>query len=166
MNHLIHHRGQLSVYLRQTGSKVPGIYGPERRRKLTLMRERDDAARPWPRPVWGLAALVFVVVATLNSAGYRFGVGDQAFYLPAIQRHLEPESFPRDRIVIDDQDRLNVFPRVAAALIRPRALPPPALFLGLYVVALLLLSSAGARAGRAPGALPVGAARRAGRADA
>jgi uncharacterized damage-inducible protein DinB len=28
MNHLIHHRGQLSVYLRQTGSKVPAIYGP------------------------------------------------------------------------------------------------------------------------------------------
>ncbi len=28
MNHLIHHRGQLSVYLRQTGSKVPSIYGP------------------------------------------------------------------------------------------------------------------------------------------
>jgi len=28
MNHLIHHRGQLSVYLRQTGSPVPSIYGP------------------------------------------------------------------------------------------------------------------------------------------
>ncbi len=28
MNHLIHHRGQLSVYLRQTGSLVPSIYGP------------------------------------------------------------------------------------------------------------------------------------------
>jgi uncharacterized damage-inducible protein DinB len=28
MNHMIHHRGQLSVYLRQTGSKVPPIYGP------------------------------------------------------------------------------------------------------------------------------------------
>jgi uncharacterized damage-inducible protein DinB len=28
MNHQIHHRGQLSVYLRLTGSKVPGIYGP------------------------------------------------------------------------------------------------------------------------------------------
>ncbi len=28
MNHLIHHRGQLSVYLRQTGSLVPAIYGP------------------------------------------------------------------------------------------------------------------------------------------
>jgi len=28
MNHMIHHRGQLSVYLRQTGSRVPSIYGP------------------------------------------------------------------------------------------------------------------------------------------
>jgi len=28
MNHAIHHRGQLSVYLRETGSKVPSIYGP------------------------------------------------------------------------------------------------------------------------------------------
>ena len=100
---------------------------------------REDAARPWPRIAWGLAALVFVAVATLNSAGYRFGVGDQAFYLPAIQRHLQPESFPRDRIIIDDQDRLNVFPRVAAALIRAAHVPQPALFLGLYLLALLLL---------------------------
>jgi uncharacterized damage-inducible protein DinB len=28
MNHLIHHRGQLSVYLRLTGVPVPSIYGP------------------------------------------------------------------------------------------------------------------------------------------
>jgi uncharacterized damage-inducible protein DinB len=28
MSHVIHHRGQLSVYLRMTGSKVPSIYGP------------------------------------------------------------------------------------------------------------------------------------------
>lgn len=27
-NHAIHHRGQLSVYLRPMGSKVPSIYGP------------------------------------------------------------------------------------------------------------------------------------------
>ncbi|MGC1686697.1 MAG: DinB family protein [Candidatus Acidiferrales bacterium] len=27
-NHSIHHRGQLAVYLRPMGSKVPGIYGP------------------------------------------------------------------------------------------------------------------------------------------
>ena len=28
MNHLIHHRGQLSVYLRMRGARVPSIYGP------------------------------------------------------------------------------------------------------------------------------------------
>jgi uncharacterized damage-inducible protein DinB len=27
LNHSIHHRGQLSVYLRPMGSKVPSIYG-------------------------------------------------------------------------------------------------------------------------------------------
>lgn len=28
LNHMIHHRGQLSVYLRLIGAKVPGVYGP------------------------------------------------------------------------------------------------------------------------------------------
>ena len=28
MNHLYHHRGELVVYLRATGNKVPGLYGP------------------------------------------------------------------------------------------------------------------------------------------
>ncbi|MEI9811761.1 MAG: DinB family protein [Acidobacteriota bacterium] len=28
MNHTVHHRGQLSVYLRLAGAKVPSIYGP------------------------------------------------------------------------------------------------------------------------------------------
>jgi uncharacterized damage-inducible protein DinB len=28
LNHWYHHRGQLSVYLRETGALVPSIYGP------------------------------------------------------------------------------------------------------------------------------------------
>jgi uncharacterized damage-inducible protein DinB len=28
LKHSIHHRGQLSAYLRPMGAKVPGIYGP------------------------------------------------------------------------------------------------------------------------------------------
>ena len=28
LNHMAHHRGQLTVYLRMTGEKVPAIYGP------------------------------------------------------------------------------------------------------------------------------------------
>lgn len=28
LNHMVHHRGQMSVYLRLIGAKVPGMYGP------------------------------------------------------------------------------------------------------------------------------------------
>ena len=28
MNHMVHHRGQLTVYLRLTGGSVPALYGP------------------------------------------------------------------------------------------------------------------------------------------
>ena len=28
LNHLVHHRGQLTVYLRMSGAKVPSLYGP------------------------------------------------------------------------------------------------------------------------------------------
>ena len=89
-----------------------------------------------------LAALAFCLVATLNSGGYRFGVGDQAFYLPAIERHLAPESFPRDRMVIDDQDRLNVFTRVLASVIAKTGTPVESLFAATYLLTLVLLVGA------------------------
>ncbi len=28
MNHIVHHRAQLALYLRECGAKVPGMYGP------------------------------------------------------------------------------------------------------------------------------------------
>jgi uncharacterized damage-inducible protein DinB len=28
LSHLVHHRGQLSVYIRENGGKLPGMYGP------------------------------------------------------------------------------------------------------------------------------------------
>jgi len=90
---------------------------------------------------WLAAALAFCLVATLNAGGYRFGVADQAFYLPAIQRHLDPASFPRDRLIIDDQDRLNVFTALVAAGVRRTGVPQEAWFAATYVAALLLLFS-------------------------
>ena len=30
LNHEIHHRGQMTVLMRQAGLKVPGIYGPSK----------------------------------------------------------------------------------------------------------------------------------------
>jgi hypothetical protein len=105
-------------------------------------------------PLAVVAVIAFIVLATLNSGGYRFGVGDQAFYLPAIQRHLQPDSFPRDRLVIDDQDRLNVFTRVAAGAIRATGVPKPALFLAIYAFSIALLAAGAFGIARALGLSP------------
>jgi hypothetical protein len=110
-----------------------------------------DNTRPVPPGAWALAALVFCLVATMNTGGYRFGVADQAFYLPAIQRHLVPDSFPRDRIIIDEQDRLNVFTGAMATLIRTLAITPETLFVVIYVVTLVLLWGGAMAVGRTLG---------------
>ena len=38
--------------------------------------------------LWWLAGGVFVILATANAAGYRYGVSDQAFYIPVVTRAL------------------------------------------------------------------------------
>ena len=51
-------------------------------------------------------ALVFGVLATMNAAGYRYGVADQAFYVPAVLRHLDPSLYPQDGWLIGSQAKL------------------------------------------------------------
>lgn len=97
---------------------------------------------------WHLALVVpFVLLATMNSAGYRYGASDQAFYIPAIVRHLEPAAFPRDAALIDSQARLTTIDELAAGAVRATGLSLQDLFLGLYLVTLVLLVTAAARIG-------------------
>jgi len=81
----------------------------------------------------------FVVLATMNAAGYRYAASDQAFYIPAVLRHLDPALFPRDAVLIDSQSRLIAFDELAAALVRMTGLSLQHLFLALYVITHLLL---------------------------
>ena len=41
-------------------------------------------------------AVLFVVLATANSGGYRYGVSDQALHVPAMARQLDATLFTRD----------------------------------------------------------------------
>jgi hypothetical protein len=95
---------------------------------------------------------LFVPLAVANSAGYRFGVSDQAFYLPAIERALDPARFPHDAALIDAQARLtaadNVF-AAAARLAAPLRLGLPLLVGLAYLAGLLLLYCAAWSFGRA-----------------
>jgi hypothetical protein len=85
----------------------------------------------------------FVLLCTLNSAGYRYGASDQAFYVPAVLNQLEPELFPRDDSLIDSQARLTGIDETLATAVRLTGLDLPELSAVLYVVSLSLLGLAG-----------------------
>ena len=85
----------------------------------------------------------FLVLATLNSAGYRYGASDQAFYLPAMLERLDPALFPRDSDLIGSQAKLTLVDETLAALARALPVDLPVLFAGFYAMSLALLAWGG-----------------------
>jgi hypothetical protein len=92
--------------------------------------------------------VAFVLAATANGAGYRYGVSDQAFYIPVVVRALDPAAFPRDSSLIDAQGRLMLSDEVLATVVRTTGWPLDAVFLAAYLLsagvlwaALLLIGS-------------------------
>jgi hypothetical protein len=82
---------------------------------------------------------IFVLVATANGAGYRYGTSDQAFYIPSVVRAVDPAAFPRDASLIDSQGRLMLADDVIAAIVGVTRVPSDLLFLGAYVASLLVI---------------------------
>jgi hypothetical protein len=98
----------------------------------------------WPAwLIFGFALPPFVLLCTLNSAGYRYGASDHAFYVPAVLNQLEPELYPRDDALIESQARLTRIDETLAATVRLSGLELPALYALLYVTSLSLLALAG-----------------------
>ncbi len=79
------------------------------------------------------ASFSFVLVATANGGGYRYGTSDQAFYIPVVVRALEPAAFPHDASLIDSQGRLMLADEAVATLVRVTGLPLDVLFLAAYL---------------------------------
>lgn len=90
----------------------------------------------------GLGGVLFVLIATANGAGYRYGTSDQAFYIPAVVRALQPEAFPRDAALIDSQARLLLADNVLAGIVRTTGVPLERLFLSAYLLSLLGIGAA------------------------
>jgi hypothetical protein len=53
-----------------------------------------------------LAAVAFILAATANSGGYRYGVSDQAFYATAVVKELHPNLYPRDTPLLEVESNL------------------------------------------------------------
>jgi hypothetical protein len=98
------------------------------------------------------AAVLFVIVATANSGGYRYGASDQAFYQPAIALAADPDLFPRDRVVLAAQMRHWPGAYVIGAAGRLTDGDWPRLFIAFYITTLVALFAAGVLFARAIGA--------------
>jgi len=88
------------------------------------------------------AAVLFIILATANSGGYRYGVSDQAYYIPAIQHRLDPDLFPRDTAMLDAQSQLITSDQLMAALVDSTSSTLPTVAAAFYVVSLLVLLGA------------------------
>lgn len=108
----------------------------------------SDTPRRFPALFAFVVPLIpFVLLATANSAGYRYGASDLAFYGPAVMHALDPRLFPRDAPLIDAQAHLTYMDETVAAVARATTEDLPGLFLALYLVTLALLAFACASIG-------------------
>ena len=80
--------------------------------------------------------LAFLILATANGAGYRFGVSDGAAYVPAVMLAENPAAFPRDAPLIRTQGQFFVVDEVLAAIGRVTGASLESRFLAAYVVAI------------------------------
>lgn len=84
-------------------------------------------------------SVAFALLATANGAGYRYGVSDQAFYIPAVVHAVTPGAFPRDAALIDSQARLMMLDELLAWLVRTTGLSLDTLFFSAYLLSLALI---------------------------
>ncbi len=92
-------------------------------------------ARPLTRSLTLAAVLVtFAILLTANSAGYRFGVSDQAFYIPAAERIITPSLFPQDAALVDSQARLTVSDDIIGRIATTTGASLPTIFFVGYLV--------------------------------
>ena len=95
-----------------------------------------------------LLIVAFGVLATANSAGYRYGIADQALYIPAFDLARAPQLFPRDRQLIVRQADLMLVDEVMAAASRATGLGLQELALAGYAVTVTLFVMGVALIGR------------------
>lgn len=74
--------------------------------------------------------------------GYHVGIEDQAIYLPAIKKQLDPGLYPHDAFFFEAQTKLTLFDEAVAELVKLTRLPLEwVLLLGYLAVTYLLLKA-------------------------
>jgi len=86
-----------------------------------------------------LAGLLGLTAGAVAIHGYHVGVEDQAIYLPAILKHLDPSLFQHDTVFFEAQTRPTLIDETVAAVVRVTHLPLDWVLLLFHLVATFLL---------------------------
>jgi len=86
-----------------------------------------------------LAGLSGLTAATVAIHGYHVGVEDQAIYLPAILKHLDPALFPHDAIFFESQTRPTLIDEIVSEVVQCTHLPLERALLLFHLLAIFLL---------------------------
>ena len=95
---------------------------------------------PSPIPLLCLVGFpIFLVLATANGAGYRYGVSDGAAYVPAVMLAENAAAFPRDAPLIRTQGQFFVVDELLALVGRVTGASVESRFFAAYLVAIALV---------------------------
>ena len=95
-----------------------------------------------------LGAVLFCLLVMLNVGGYRYGVSDQAFYIPVVKQGLESGLFPHDAPLLAAQNQFFAFDDLFAPIVAITGLSVPVTFFASYLVGLVLFYAAAVSIGR------------------
>lgn len=95
-----------------------------------------------------LGAVGFCVLVLLNVGGYRYGVSDQAFYVPVVLQGLDPRLFPYDAPLLDAQNQFFAFDNWFAPLLVLTGVSLPIAFLVSYFAGVSVVYAAAVSIGR------------------
>jgi hypothetical protein len=79
---------------------------------------------------------IFLLLATANGAGYRFGVSDQAAYVPAVMLAENPAAFPRDASLIRTHAQFFVIDELLGWIGRATGASLESRFFAAYLIAM------------------------------
>ncbi len=71
--------------------------------------------------------------------GYHFGIEDQAIYIPAILRDLNPQLFPHDAVFFESQTHAMLLDKVIAPIVQLSHIPVPWVLFVLHLLTIWLL---------------------------
>jgi hypothetical protein len=90
-----------------------------------------------PLRFFGLVSFpIFLVLATANGAGYRYGVSDGAFYVTAVTLAENPAAFPRDAPLIRTEGQFFVIDETLALIGHGTGASMESRFFAAYLVAI------------------------------